>query len=60
MTNYPLTKDAYPTGVLKDLNMVLRLYVKKWLKLLETSQNAFFYEMKGLGFPMFELLVPAA
>lgn len=61
--NYSLTQDAYPTGVLKDLNKVLRSYVWKWLKLPESSPNAFFYEIRGkgdLGLPLFELSVPAA
>jgi hypothetical protein len=40
--NYPLTEDAYPKGVLKDLDRLLRSYERKWLKLSESSPNTFF------------------
>jgi hypothetical protein len=42
--NYPLTQNAYPTGVLKDLDRVLKSYLRKWLKLPECLPNALFYE----------------
>jgi hypothetical protein len=58
---YQLTNDRYPKNVLQKIDLIVRAGVRTWLKLPESSLNAFYLTRPrgGLGLPKFELCIPA-
>ena len=58
---YPLTQAHFPKGKLEELDVTVRTYVRKWLKLPGSTCNGVFHSSQvdgGLGLPEFQRMIP--